>query len=53
MPPTASEVGAACTIATVPDAIVPLAADGAGTIQVKNGSAGTAHFVLDVNGYFQ
>jgi hypothetical protein len=35
------------------NAIVPLATDGAGTIGVKNGSAGMVHFVLDVNGYFQ
>jgi hypothetical protein len=34
------------------NAIVLLAASG-GTINVKNGSAGAAHFVLDVNGYFQ
>jgi hypothetical protein len=32
---------------------VLLATNGTGTIKVKNGSAGTVHFVLDVNGYFQ
>lgn len=35
------------------NAIVLLATDGAGTIGVRNGSAGTVHFVLDVNGYFR
>ena len=35
------------------NAIVLLATDGTGTVGVKNGSAGTVHFVLDVNGYFQ
>jgi hypothetical protein len=35
------------------NAVVPLATDGSGTINVKNGSAGAVHFVLDVNGYFQ
>jgi hypothetical protein len=35
------------------NAVVLLATDGAGTIKVSNGSAGTVHFVLDVNGYFQ
>ena len=34
------------------NAIVLLATNG-GTINVKNGSAGSVHFVLDVNGYFQ
>ena len=35
------------------NAIVLLATDGSGTINVKNGSAGAVHLVLDVNGYFQ
>jgi hypothetical protein len=34
------------------NAIVSLAADGAGTLKVKNGSAGTVDFVLDVSGFF-
>ena len=33
--------------------LVPLATDGAGTIGVQSGSAGTVHLVLDVNGCFQ
>jgi PKD repeat protein len=35
------------------NAMVVLATDGAGTIGVKNDAAGTVHFVLDVNGYFE
>lgn len=35
------------------NAIVSLASDGSGRIGVENDSAGTLHFVLDVNGYFQ
>jgi hypothetical protein len=30
-----------------------LAQDGSGTVRVENGSAGTLHAILDVNGYFQ
>jgi hypothetical protein len=35
------------------NAVLRLAVDGTGTIKVKNASAGTVDFVLDVNGYFQ
>jgi hypothetical protein len=35
------------------NAVLLLATDGTGGINVKNGSAGTNHFILDVNGYFQ
>jgi len=52
-PPLASSINFTAGSTRANNAIVPLATDGAGTIQVKNGSAGTAHFVLDVNGYFQ
>jgi Metallo-peptidase family M12/IPT/TIG domain len=34
-------------------AILMLSTDGAGSLGVINGSAGSAHFVLDVTGYFQ
>jgi murein DD-endopeptidase MepM/ murein hydrolase activator NlpD len=34
-------------------AIVPLSTDATGRIGILNGSAGTIHLVLDVNGYFQ
>jgi lysyl endopeptidase len=35
------------------NAIIGLATDASGGITVANGSAGTAHFILDVNGYFE
>jgi hypothetical protein len=35
------------------NAIVLLATDGSGVLAVQNGSTGSLHFVLDVNGYFQ
>ena len=35
------------------NAVVALAVDASGTITVRNASAGTVHFVLDVNGYFE
>ena len=35
------------------NAIVQLSRDGSGAFEVLNGSAGTVHFILDVNGYFQ
>jgi hypothetical protein len=33
--------------------ILRLATDGSGTVAVLNGSSGTNHFILDVNGYFR
>jgi hypothetical protein len=33
--------------------VLLLAQDGSGTVRVENGSAGTLHAILDVNGYFQ
>jgi hypothetical protein len=35
------------------NAIVRLSTDGTGSIGVENDAAGAAHFILDVNGYFQ
>ncbi|MEP7012474.1 MAG: zinc-dependent metalloprotease family protein [Acidobacteriota bacterium] len=35
------------------NAIVSLSLDGAGNIKIKNESAGSAHIIVDVNGYFQ
>jgi hypothetical protein len=35
------------------NAVVPLASDFTGTINVTNGSSGTVHLILDVNGYFK
>ncbi len=52
-PPLVSHINFPPGVARANNAVVPLATDGTGTIQVKNGSAGAVHFVLDVNGYFQ
>lgn len=35
------------------NAMLALATDGTGSFAVQNNSAGTVHFILDVNGYFQ
>ncbi len=51
-PPLVSNINFTLGLTRASNAIVVLATNG-GTISVKNGSAGTAHFVLDVNGYFQ
>jgi hypothetical protein len=51
-PPLVSNVNFTAGLTRANNAVVLLAANG-GTINVKNGSAGSVHFVLDVNGYFQ
>ena len=51
--PLVSTVNFAAGVTRANNAIVALAVDGTGTIDVKNGSAGTVHFVLDVNGYVE
>jgi hypothetical protein len=35
------------------NAVFPLVADGSGTFEVVNHSAGQVHFLIDVNGYFE
>jgi hypothetical protein len=35
------------------NALVSVSADGTGSIEVQNGSGGSVHFALDVNGYFK
>lgn len=35
------------------NAMIQLATDGSGAIAVTNGSEGTVHLILDVNGYFE
>jgi uncharacterized repeat protein (TIGR03803 family) len=35
------------------NAILPLSSDGTGSVNVVNGSGGTTHVIIDVNGYFQ
>jgi hypothetical protein len=51
-PPLASTLNFTAGVTRANNAVVRVAANG-GTINVKNGSAGSAHFVLDVNGYFR
>jgi hypothetical protein len=51
-PPLVSNINFTPGLTRANNAVVPLATNG-GTINVKNGSAGAVHFVLDVNGYFQ
>jgi hypothetical protein len=52
-PPLASSLNFAAGVTRANNAVVLLALNGAGTLEVKNSSAGAVHFVLDVNGYFQ
>jgi hypothetical protein len=35
------------------NAFVKVAGDGSGTLGISNGAAGSVHFVVDVNGYFE
>jgi hypothetical protein len=35
------------------NAILPLSSDGTGGVNIYNGSGGTVHVIIDVNGYFQ
>jgi hypothetical protein len=51
-PPRTSSINFPPAVTRANNAIVPLAANG-GTVNVKNGSAGSVHLVLDVNGYLQ
>jgi len=50
--PRASDINFSAGVTRTNNAIVLLGTN-VGTINVKNGSAGSVHFVLDVNGYFQ
>jgi hypothetical protein len=50
--PLTSNINFVAGVTRANNAIVLLATT-VGTINVKNGSAGSVHFVLDVNGYFQ
>jgi uncharacterized repeat protein (TIGR01451 family) len=51
--PTVSSINFVAGQTRANNAIVATSADGLGKIKVKNSSAGTVHFILDVNGYFQ
>jgi hypothetical protein len=53
VPNGTSSVSFAAGITRANNAMVALATNGAGSIGVENDAAGTVHFILDVNGYFQ
>jgi hypothetical protein len=52
VPPLVSNINFTPGVTRASNAVVLLATNG-GTIGVKNGSAGSVHLVLDVNGYFE
>ena len=51
--PLVSSISFAAGQVRANNAVVLLASDGSGSIQVKTDSAGSVHFILDVNGYFE
>jgi N-acetylneuraminic acid mutarotase len=51
-PPLVSNINFVPGVTRATNAVVLLARNG-GTVNVKNGSAGSVHIVLDVNGYFE
>jgi hypothetical protein len=51
--PLASSINFSAGQTRANNAIVLLATDGSGSLRVQNGSTGTVHFILDVNGYFE
>jgi hypothetical protein len=53
IPPTTSNINFAAGQTRANNAVVLLATDATGSLAVLNGAAGTVHFILDVNGYFQ
>jgi len=52
-PPLPSTINFIPEVTRANNAVVALATDGTGTINVMNSSTAAVHFVLDVNGYFQ
>ncbi|HVR99890.1 MAG TPA: trypsin-like peptidase domain-containing protein [Thermoanaerobaculia bacterium] len=54
LPPLASAINFSAGQTRANNAILPLAADGKGTLNFEAGlAAGTVHLIMDVNGYFQ
>jgi hypothetical protein len=51
--PTTSSLSFRAGITRANNGMLDLAHDGSGTFKVSNSSAGTVHFILDLNGYFQ
>jgi hypothetical protein len=52
-PPPTSNVSFSPGQTRANNAILGVSTDGTGRVAVLNGSVGTVHFVVDVNGYFQ
>ena len=52
-PTTTSNLSFGAGLSRANNTVLLLASDGSGTVRVENGSAGTLHAILDVNGYFQ
>jgi hypothetical protein len=53
LPPATSTINFSVSQTRANNAGVLLATNGAGSLSVLNGSAGTVHLIVDVNGYFQ
>jgi len=53
LPPPTSSVNFSPNQVRANNAVLLLATNGTSQVTVLNGSAGTTHFILDVNGYFQ
>ena len=51
--PTASAISFGAGRTRANNSLMALAADGSGTLSVQNASAGSAHLILDVNGWFE
>jgi hypothetical protein len=51
--PASSNISFSAKKVRANSALIYLATDGSGSVNVYNGSAGTNEFVLDVNGYFR
>jgi hypothetical protein len=51
--PLASNVNFRAGQTRASNALVQLSSNGAGSLAILNGSAGSAHVILDVNGYFE
>jgi hypothetical protein len=53
IPPATSNINFSVGQTRANNAVVFLATNGTGSLATLNGAAGTVHFILDVNGYFQ
>jgi hypothetical protein len=53
IPPLTTSINFSTGQTRANNAVALLATDGTGSLAVLNGGAGTVHFILDVNGYFQ